>query len=81
MIEGKDPHILGVGASNTEPSLMIFSMWARAVPGAEGGGDIPQYQRRLRVAVLEPVLRHEALPTRQSTSSSPTGRSDWLRTA
>jgi DNA-binding Lrp family transcriptional regulator len=29
MIDRKDPHILGVGASNTEPSLMIFSMWAR----------------------------------------------------
>jgi Lrp/AsnC family leucine-responsive transcriptional regulator len=25
----KDPHILGISAPNTEPGLMVFSMWAR----------------------------------------------------
>jgi DNA-binding Lrp family transcriptional regulator len=29
MINRKDPHILGISASNTEPGLLLFSMWAR----------------------------------------------------
>ena len=29
MINRKDPHILGISASNTDPGLMVFSMWAR----------------------------------------------------
>ncbi len=28
-INRKDPHILGISASNVEPGLMIFSMWGR----------------------------------------------------
>lgn len=28
-INRKDPHILGISASNVEPGLMIFSIWAR----------------------------------------------------
>lgn len=29
MINRKDPHILGISASNVEPGLLLFSMWAR----------------------------------------------------
>ncbi|MDW5562078.1 MAG: AsnC family transcriptional regulator [Methanomassiliicoccus sp.] len=29
MMNRKDPHILGISASNVEPGLMVFSMWAR----------------------------------------------------
>ena len=29
LINRKDPHILGISAPNTEPGLMVFSLWAR----------------------------------------------------
>ena len=29
LINRKDPHLLGISASNLEPNLMIFSIWAR----------------------------------------------------
>jgi hypothetical protein len=28
-VNRKDPHILGISASNVDASLMLFSMWAR----------------------------------------------------
>lgn len=40
----KDPHILGISVSNTEPGLMIFTMWGRNMNELRGGRSLDKFE-------------------------------------